>query len=636
MNRHSTSLCAIVFFAVATLGSQSRPDALAVVGPNVQVSMARSTIPLFETLAAADPTNPNRMLACSAAYPTDESLGVTIVYASNDDGLTWSPTLAEKDLPRSGDPACAFGPDGAAYYATLSFSAEGKSAMHFYRSSDGGSTWSPPTRLPFIDREFITVDMSGGKYQGRIYLNGTGLVSAIEGARRNTDFTLFRSSDGGATFQAPVKRSAFGARYVRSMGNGVVLSDGTFLALFGEVKEYWNDEGTRGRVQPGPWGESSAWLRVIRSEDGGETLDAGVTVADWYTEMKGGAAVPSLAADPGSRAFKNRVYAAWSDARSGRLEILLAYSADRGKTWSKPVVVNDDRPPADPNAGPDQLMPTVAVNRRGVVGVAWYDRADLSPTSMGWWVRFRPSLDGGETFLPSVRVSAAPNTYGRSEQRPLSGFAIGGAASDQRMRGGLIGLSIGMHWFSGTGGDTAGLAADAGGVFHPVWIDNRSGVPQMWTAAISVAGSVLKNGSAELAELEDLTSKVALEMIDFGFNRSNGQATARVRLKNGSKETLRGPFKLRVLAVRSYLAQVEVVGADNGVSGAGAVFDFTPLVAGGSLPPDAQSDVKTLTFRLHDLRPPRTMTIERMRESLVSLDARVLGKSMGTSATEVR
>jgi hypothetical protein len=74
----------------------------------------------------------------------------------------------------------------------------------------------------------------------------------------------------------------------------------------------------------------------------------------------------------------------------------------------------------------------------------------------------------------------------------------------------------------------------------------------------------------------------------------------------------------------------------NGVSGAGAVFDFTPLVAGGSLPPDAQSDVKTLTFRLYDLRPPRTMTIERMRESLVSLDARVLGKSMGTSATEVR
>jgi len=36
------------------------------------------------------------------------------------------------------------------------------------------------------------------------------------------------------------------------------------------------------------------------------------------------------------------------------------------------------------------------------------------------------------------------------------------------------------------GGDTAGLAADASGIFHAAWVDNRSGVPQMWTAAISV------------------------------------------------------------------------------------------------------------------------------------------------------
>jgi hypothetical protein len=36
------------------------------------------------------------------------------------------------------------------------------------------------------------------------------------------------------------------------------------------------------------------------------------------------------------------------------------------------------------------------------------------------------------------------------------------------------------------GGDTAGLAADAAGVFHPLWIDNRTGIHQMWTAAVTV------------------------------------------------------------------------------------------------------------------------------------------------------
>src|SRR5207253_3154623 len=84
--------------------------------------------------------------------------------------------------------------------------------------------------------------------------------------------------------------------------------------------------------------------------------------------------VPSIAADPGSKPFKDRVYAVWPDGRSGRQEILLSYSTDQGKTWSRPIVVNDDRPKGPTR--PDHLMPTIAVNRDGVVGVAWYDRRD--------------------------------------------------------------------------------------------------------------------------------------------------------------------------------------------------------------------------------------------------------------------
>jgi hypothetical protein len=36
------------------------------------------------------------------------------------------------------------------------------------------------------------------------------------------------------------------------------------------------------------------------------------------------------------------------------------------------------------------------------------------------------------------------------------------------------------------GGDTAGLAADAAGAFRAVWVDNRTGVPQVWTASVTV------------------------------------------------------------------------------------------------------------------------------------------------------
>ena len=40
------------------------------------------------------------------------------------------------------------------------------------------------------------------------------------------------------------------------------------------------------------------------------------------------------------------------------------------------------------------------------------------------------------------------------------------------------------------GGDTAGLAADANGVFHLLWIDNRTGVHQVWTTTVKVRGKV--------------------------------------------------------------------------------------------------------------------------------------------------
>jgi hypothetical protein len=44
-------------------------------------------------------------------------------------------------------------------------------------------------------------------------------------------------------------------------------------------------------------------------------------------------------------------------------------------------------------------------------------------------------------------------------------------------------------------GDTAGLVADADGVFHALWIDNRTGVHQVWTATIAVRGVVRPLGS---------------------------------------------------------------------------------------------------------------------------------------------
>ena len=38
--------------------------------------------------------------------------------------------------------------------------------------------------------------------------------------------------------------------------------------------------------------------------------------------------------------------------------------------------------------------------------------------------------------------------------------------------------------FAFTGGDTAGILADGARAFHVFWLDNRTGVQQVWTSTI--------------------------------------------------------------------------------------------------------------------------------------------------------
>src|SRR5438034_4128155 len=148
------------------------------------------------------------------------------------------------------------------------------------------------------------------------------------------------------------------------MGNSVVLSDGTLVSLFGELREN-TPFGTRKSTKNHP----NADLKVVVSTDGGDSYGRALAVSDWYMpwwtpNTLYGCCSPYLASDPGSPVFKDRLYAVFTDERSGRPEILLSRSTDKGKTWSKPVVLNDDRAAADAAKGPANWEPVVAVKDR--------------------------------------------------------------------------------------------------------------------------------------------------------------------------------------------------------------------------------------------------------------------------------
>ncbi len=605
-----------------------RAAAQITVGPNVHVSTTHLQDGLGEIWLNADPTDSSRLLGCGIVYPTDQNKRYTAVFLSTDRGAHWTQTLETSHYLDSADPACTLGRNGVANHIALATVAPGQPlVVATYQSTDGGATWHEahaiPTKHDGIDRESMIADATTGRYAGRVYITGATDIAQTDGGHaEGGGMGLWTSTDRGATFAKPFKRASPAGRYTLGLGNDVILSDGTLMALFGEVLH----PDSVGRAPPSSPGHPNALLEVMASTDGGETFESAVKVADRFQDVDEGATwTPCLAADVSSGVFADRLYAVWADLRTGRAEILLAVSTDKGKTWSVPRRLNDVDPDAKDVVGPAVFRPNVAVTRSGVVGVTWYDRHG-TPGDLGWYVRVRASLDGGETWLPSVRVSSAPNTYHRSEPLITTGSTGGGGAEESWAKDGPLQLRAGLQGRQFTAGDYSGLAADAGGLFHPFWTDNRTGLPQIWTATVGVRGTPVLHGDSTLAALDDVGARVTFVITSARFDRPTGTVSLTAQLKNTSADTLHGPFKVRALDLTSELADhVQAVNATNGATGAGAVWDYTDAVADGVLRPDMVSAARVLTFRLAG---PRPLYGEKgFRSGLVEMPVLVLARA---------
>ena len=602
----------VLLLAAAGLGSAEETPRIHI-GPNVLVSRD-GDVAHCETMIAANPTNPKNLLGGSITLTRPDGGAMNKAYVSFDGGSTWTDVTFPEELEHGGgDPQVGFGPTGTAYFMGLA------NGMNFYRSEDGGKTWSKGLSLgKHHDHEMLIADHTTGPYAGRIYVTdetdqkGSTEMEDLIMRRR---VVLFRSHDDGRSFIGPVE-VARGNNTGLAAENLLVLSDGTLFVPMIEYPNYAKDKtaatwrlvfslstdggvtfSPRREIGPIRFGGAAAMIKVRRS---GRADQMGGPV--FAGDVRG--------AELGGRKFRDRIYAAWTDYVDDRYQLVLTSSSDRGKTWSRPRPVAPDDP-----SDASQFQPMVAVNDDGVLGVFWYGTAGY-PKKDRFDVYFTASLDGGATFLPRVKVSTATSVpVGPGNLRP--GPFV---RSDRNM---IVAdfLSGFSRWPSG--GDYIGLTADADGVFHPFWSDARTGTYQLYSAAVRVDAGTASSGAAKKEGKNapavervaaNVTDKVTVTFDPVRYDAETGEVFLQARLKNKSKEKLYPPLRVEVketihpYEVKAKLersGEPEIVNAANGKKGVGAVFDYSDAVRGSDgLEPDGVSDA--VLWRLKTSSPSAT------------------------------
>jgi hypothetical protein len=456
----SLSALALLAFS-AGAGAAGAPPPRIVAGEPVCVSGDRPGVPHVEPFLAAHPADPSLLFGAAVTWPdTGRGRGSTggsgsgieettvTGFRSLDGGHAWARIPFARCLV---DPWVSFGTGRDVYLSCL---ARG-GAVAVFRSPDDGRTWQRPVRVPAgggADHPILAVDRSEGPRRGAVYVTFAQLLPAAAPGRKPRFGTAVAASrDGGRSFSAPVFLRHDGLN--QQPFDATVLADGTLVLLF---MDYASFERPRARRQ--------AW--AARSVDGGRSF----SIAPLPFEPPGGLTPVPLAADPAA-AHRGRLYLAVAgleprEASGGAPAVLR--SDDGGASWrtsarpasaASAVAVAGDQLAAGRRA----RTPAIAVNAAGIVGLAWYDTG-RDPRGECFDVDFSASLDGGRTFLPPVRVTAEMSCPPAGQDR-----------------------AVASRW--PYGGDYSGLAATADGRFRVFWSGSRSGVSQVWTAAVEVVGA---------------------------------------------------------------------------------------------------------------------------------------------------
>lgn len=292
------------------------------------------------------------------------------------------------------DPIMVFNKDGVAFYSLQAYNyqsggaaatpvpgapiSNAGSAIILARSKDGGMTWDKMVTQHVGDGTAIFHDymrMAANPKTGTVYTIWNQLSVAV------SQPVLVASADNGETARPPVYFPQTDSP--TGLGESAIFADndGTVYVILGGLNSagdvYFTSSNDDGQSFATPVKVFS--VKLINSPLPNSKFRVGTSV-EGAMDRTGGA-------------HKGCIYGVWADGGKGDgdSDILASRSCDKGKTWSKPVRVNQDATKSD------QWMPRVAVDDQGAVHVVYMTRA-YDPGNRLIDAEEAFSTDGGETW----------------------------------------------------------------------------------------------------------------------------------------------------------------------------------------------------------------------------------------------
>ena len=441
--RTAPVLIAVCFFMMACKKADTGPvdpDPIVPLPKNVRIYPS-STTQQFETSIATHPSNPGVVLVVACTQDTPPPFCRTGWYYSNNGAFNWSggnnlPTHSDLGIIMA-DPIACIDLDG-----NLFVSGFYGSDVFVARSATGGAGWTQTTVATTSGREkpHMTIDRnSNSPYKNNVYAAYTDL-NLIP-----SSVMFSRSTDRGQTFSGPVSISGtIGA----TAAVGVNLSAGPDSALYATFSG--SDSPT----------SSFIYLGFNRSRNGGVSWDTAKSILQ--VNYRGGLSkgvntitffnFPSMDVDRSTGPRRGWAYIVYAEQNPTTPDIFLIRSTDRGSSWSNPIKVNQD------NSGNDQWQPWMSVDpSTGSLFVVYYDSRKFTANDSAQ-VYVSASTDGGSTFSDIL-------------------------VSDASFLPRKLTVSPGTRFFAYMG-SYIGISA-LNGVVWPCWMDNRTGIHQVYTSRIT-------------------------------------------------------------------------------------------------------------------------------------------------------